>query len=103
MQKCNTNAIRVGEADVDSSPCLKLLGMTWDRHLSFKSHISVPCKAASFALFNQDPDASQQGERFETGHCPGVFTHGLLQQYVRGPPKGNAQILINVSKISRQK
>ncbi len=52
MQKCNTNAIRVGETDVDSSPCVKLLGMTWHRHLSFKSHISLKSKAASFALFN---------------------------------------------------
>ena len=28
VQKCNTNAIRVGETDVDSSPCVKLQGMT---------------------------------------------------------------------------
>ncbi len=45
-------AIRVGETDVKSSPGVKLLGMTWDRHLSFKKQISVKSKAASFAVFN---------------------------------------------------
>ncbi len=41
MQKCSTNAIGVRDTDMDSSSCVKLLGMTSDRHLSFKGHIFV--------------------------------------------------------------
>ncbi len=52
MQKCNTNAIRVGDTNVYSSPCVKLMGMTWDRYISFTSHIPVKSNAASFALSN---------------------------------------------------
>ena len=52
LPKCTTNQILIGEGSVSRSPCVKLLGVFCDEHLTFKHHIESKARIAAFSLFN---------------------------------------------------
>ena len=52
LQKSMTTSIRVGEATVQRSANIKLLGLNIDEHLDLKYHIACKARCASMSLFN---------------------------------------------------
>ena len=52
LDKCNTTQLKVGNADVQKSECMKYLGVWLDQELSLKRHISEKCRLAAINLRN---------------------------------------------------
>ena len=51
LAKCITTELEINGNSIPRSECICYLGEWMDKHLSFKTHIQIKCKSATFNLF----------------------------------------------------